>query len=98
MTRAYNDPAAGCQPDTHLIDNKSTAGAFQFEPDWGVTPAWQVYFEATSFDAAAAMACRIGGSQGFWRDAPNAGRIGSITDPAGAMFQIAQLLPHVVGG
>lgn len=74
------------------VKDQSTAGAFQFEPDWGVKPAWQVYFEVTNFDAAKAMARRLGGSDGFWRDAPNAGRIGVLFDPSGALFEIAQPL------
>jgi uncharacterized protein len=74
------------------VGDRSVAGAFQFEPDWGVTPAWQVYFEVADFDAAAKQACDLGGEQGFWRDAPNAGRIGVIVDPADALFLIAQPL------
>ena len=63
------------------VGERSAAGAFQFEPEWGVAPAWQVYFEVTNFDASVARACALGGQQGFWRDAPNAGRIGVVTDP-----------------
>jgi uncharacterized protein len=74
------------------VGDRSVAGAFQFEPDWGVTPAWQVYFEVENFDATAKQACDLGGEQGFWRDAPNAGRIGVIVDPADALFLIAQPL------
>lgn len=74
------------------IGERSTSGVFQFEPDWGVRSAWQVYFEVKDFEESAALACSLGGSDGFWRDAPNAGRIGVITDPAGATFQIAQPL------
>lgn len=74
------------------VGDRSVAGAFQFEPDWGVTPAWQVYFEVPNFDASAKLACELGGEQGFWRDAPNAGRIGVIVDPADALFLIAQPL------
>lgn len=72
------------------IGERSTSGVFQFEPDWGVRPAWQVYFEVKDFTESAALACSLGGSDGFSRDAPNAGRIGVITDPTGALFQIAQ--------
>jgi uncharacterized protein len=74
------------------VGERSAGGAFQFEPEWGVTPAWQVYFEVTNFEASAARACAQGGEQGFWRDAPNAGRIGVIIDPRGALFLIAQPL------
>jgi predicted enzyme related to lactoylglutathione lyase len=55
-----------------------------------MTPVWQVYFEVANFDATAARACALGGEQGFWRDAPNAGRIGAIVDPGGGTFLIAQ--------
>jgi predicted enzyme related to lactoylglutathione lyase len=57
-----------------------------------VTPAWQVYFEVADFDASVARACSLGGEQGFWRDAPNAGRIGVVLDPSGGLFLIAQPL------
>ena len=74
------------------VGDRSAGGAFQFEPEWDVAPAWQVYFEVTDFDASASRACALGGSQGFWRDAPNAGRIGEIHDPFGGLFLIAQPL------
>ena len=79
------------------VNGKSTAGAFQFEPEWDVRPTWQLYFEVTDFNATAARACALGGEQGFWRDAPHAGRIGIIVDPGGAPFQIAQPLASVAG-
>jgi predicted enzyme related to lactoylglutathione lyase len=74
------------------VGDRSAGGAFEFEPEWGVTPAWQVYFEVTNFDASVARARALGGKQGFWRDAPNAGRIGVIFDPSGGLFLIAQPL------
>ena len=74
------------------VGERSAGGAFQFEPEWGVTPAWQVYFEVTDFEASVARACALGGAQGFWRDAPNAGRIGVVLDPSGGLFLIAQPL------
>jgi len=74
------------------VGERSAGGAFQFEPEWGVRPAWQVYFEVTDFDATATRACQLGGEQGWWRDAPNAGRIGIILDPGGGAFEIAQPL------
>lgn len=77
------------------VGERSAGGAFQFEPDWGVTPAWAVYFEVTDFEASAARACALGGEQGFWRDAPNAGRIGVVVDPGGGAFFIAQPLAPV---
>jgi predicted enzyme related to lactoylglutathione lyase len=81
------------------VGDRSAAGAFQFEPEWGMTPTWQVYFQVASFDATAAQACAMGGEQGFWRDAPNAGRIGVLVDPGGVSFLIAQpLVPAVNAG
>jgi predicted enzyme related to lactoylglutathione lyase len=74
------------------VGERSAGGAFQFEPDWGIAPAWQVYFEVTSFEASTARACGLGGEQGFWRDAPNAGRIGVVLDPSEGLFLIAQPL------
>jgi predicted enzyme related to lactoylglutathione lyase len=79
------------------LSDKSTAGAFQPEPEWGMTPVWQVYFEVADFDATAALACALGGEQGFWCDVPNAGRIGAIVDPGGGSFLIAQPLPPAPG-
>ena len=74
------------------VGDRSVAGAFQFEPDWGVDPGWQVYYEVENFNASAQRACSLGGSQGFWRDAPHAGRIGTLVDPDGGLFWIAQPL------
>lgn len=79
------------------LGDRSTGGVFQFEPEWGLEPMWQPYFEVTDFNAAAAHACALGGEQGFWRDAPNAGRIGVIVDPDGALFLIAQPLSPAAG-
>jgi len=74
------------------VGDRSAAGAFQFEPEWMMTPVWQVYYKVDDFAATAARACELGGEQGFWRDAPNAGRIGVLVDPGGASFLIAQPL------
>jgi predicted enzyme related to lactoylglutathione lyase len=72
------------------VGERSAAGAFQFEADWGIDAAWQVYFEVSDFDAAAARACELGGQVTFVRDAPHAGRIGVQLDPGGALFCLAQ--------
>jgi len=74
------------------VGDRSVAGAFQFEPEWGVRPAWQVYFEVSDFDATAARACELGGQMTFVRDAPNAGRIGVLEDPGGGLFCVGQPL------
>jgi predicted enzyme related to lactoylglutathione lyase len=74
------------------VGERSAGGAFQFEPEWGISPAWQVYFEVKDFEVSAARACALGGEQGWWRDAPNAGRIGVVLDSSGGLFLIAQPL------
>ena len=74
------------------VGDRSVAGAFQFESDWGIAPAWQVYFEVDDFDAAGSRACELGGKLTFFRDAPNAGRVGVLLDPGGALFCVAQPL------
>jgi predicted enzyme related to lactoylglutathione lyase len=72
------------------IGDRSTSGVFQYEPEWGMTPMWTVYFQVADFEATAARACALGGEQGFWRDVPNVGRIGTIFDPSGTAFLMAQ--------
>jgi len=74
------------------VGDRSVAGAFQFEPSWGIEPAWQVYFEVSDFDATGARVCALGGEQGFSRHVPNAGRVGVLLDPGGALFCVAQPL------
>jgi predicted enzyme related to lactoylglutathione lyase len=75
------------------VGDRSVAGAFQFEPEWGIEAAWQVYFEVRDFDATAARACALGGEQGFSRHVPNAGRVGVLLDPGDGLFCIARPLP-----
>jgi predicted enzyme related to lactoylglutathione lyase len=72
------------------VGDRSTSGAFQFEPEWGLTPTWQAYFEVDNYNAAVARACNLGGEEGFSREVPQAGRIGVIVDPGGASFLIAE--------
>ena len=64
------------------VGERSAGGAFQFEPDWGVTPAWQVYFEVTNFEASAARACALGGDRGFGAMRRTPGASGSSSIPA----------------
>ena len=66
----------------------AVAGALQFHPDWGVTPHWCVFFAIDDWDAAIARATAAGGSLGFWRDVPYAGRCGFIEDADGAEFTV----------
>jgi uncharacterized protein len=72
--------------------DRSVAGAFQFEPEWGLTPMWQPFFEVEDFRAAVTRACAHGGEDGFWRDVPRVGRIGVIVDPGDASFIIVHPL------
>lgn len=74
------------------IGDRSVSGGLQFDPEWGVTPRWQVYFEVANHGAAARRACELGGQSGFWRDVPHAGRIGHLTDARGGGFVVAQPL------
>jgi predicted enzyme related to lactoylglutathione lyase len=77
------------------VDDRSTGGAFQFEPEWGLTPAWLAYFEVSGYAAAVSRACELGGQEGFARDVPQVGRIGFIDDPWQASFVIADPLKSV---
>jgi predicted enzyme related to lactoylglutathione lyase len=74
------------------IGDRSVSGGGQLDPEWGVTPRWQVYFEVANHDATASRACELGGTSGFWRDVPHAGRIGHLTDARGGEFVVAQPL------
>jgi len=77
------------------VGERSTGGAFQFEPDWGITPTWQVYFEVSDYNAAVALACQLGGEEGFSRDVPQVARIGVVIDPGDAIFLIASPIKSV---
>jgi predicted enzyme related to lactoylglutathione lyase len=77
------------------VDDRSTGGAFQFEPDWGLTPTWQVYFEVGNYDAAVSRACELGGEEGFSREVPHVARIGVVGDPGHATFLIADPIKPV---
>jgi predicted enzyme related to lactoylglutathione lyase len=77
------------------VGERSAGGAFQFEPEWGLEPQWQPYFEVADYTSAVVRACALGGSEGFARDVPNVGRIGVVIDPRGATFWIAH--PRATG-
>jgi len=72
------------------IDKTGVAGALQYEPDWGVTQRWQSLFAIDDWKETVRGAASLGGHLGFWRDVPNTGRLGNITDPAGALFCVMQ--------
>ena len=66
----------------------SAGGAFQYEPEWGVSPGWQVIFAIDDYDGVVRRACALGGEQGFSRDVPDTGRLSVIVDPSEAMFLV----------
>lgn len=66
----------------------SAGGAFQYEPDWGVSPCWQVIFAIDDYDDVIRRACALGGEQGFSRQVPDTGRLSVVVDPADAMFLV----------
>jgi predicted enzyme related to lactoylglutathione lyase len=70
----------------------SAASALQYQPDWGVSPRWSVFFAIDEWKDTVRRASRLGGELGFWRDVPNAGRLGTLEDPLGATFVIVQPL------
>ena len=66
----------------------SAGGAFQFEPDWGVAPAWQVFFAIDDYDGVLKRAETLGAEPGFQREVPNAGHLCVISDPSDALFLV----------
>lgn len=60
----------------------------QYHPSWGVEPHWNVAFAIDDWDTAIRRVEEMGGSVDFWRDVPNAGRLGIIRDPGGAVFYV----------
>jgi predicted enzyme related to lactoylglutathione lyase len=77
------------------VDDRSTGGAFQFEPEWGLAPMWQVYFEVSNYHLAVSRACDLGGEEGFSREVPQVARIGVISDPGHATFVVADPIKSV---
>jgi predicted enzyme related to lactoylglutathione lyase len=71
------------------VGDRSAGGAFQFEPEWGLTPMWQVYFEVSDYNVSVARACELGGEEGFSRDVPKVARIGVVVDPGDAIFLLS---------
>jgi len=84
--------AAGEGLTVFKAGDTSAASALQFHSDWGVTPRWSVFFAIDDWKETVRRATRLGGTLGFWHDVPNAGRIGTIEDPAGATFVIVKPL------
>ena len=70
------------------VGDVSAGGAFQYEPDWGVSPCWQVIFAIDDYDGVVRRACALGGEQGFSREVPETGRLSVIVDPSDAQFLV----------
>jgi predicted enzyme related to lactoylglutathione lyase len=66
----------------------SAGGAFQYEPDWGLTPCWQLIFAIDDYDAALRRAEALGAEPGFNREVPETGRLSVIVDPSDAIFLV----------
>jgi uncharacterized protein len=62
--------------------------------DWGVSPRWSSIFAVDDCDATIERAKPLGGSPVFVHTVPKAGRIGSLSDPGGAVFVIRGPVPR----
>lgn len=74
------------------VGEESVAGAGQYDPEWGITAHWRMFFAVDDWDAALLRLARVGGEMIFWRDVPNAGRLGMISDPGEAGLSIMKPL------
>jgi len=72
----------------------SAGSALQYHRSWGVEPHWNVAFAIDDWDTAVERVEAMGGCLDFWRDVPNAGRLGIFSDPGGAVFYLMR--PGVV--
>ena len=72
----------------------SEGGMLKIGEDWeGVSPRWHSIFAVDDCDATLARATTLGGSTYFVHTVPKHGRIGSLTDPGGALFPIRGPVP-----
>ena len=62
------------------------AGAGHYDPDWGITQRWTVFFAIDDWKATISRLSSSGGEVIFWRDVPFAGRLGVVQDPWCAHF------------
>ena len=78
------------------VDGQPQGGLMQMNEQWGDMPShWAIYLQVDDVDATLARAVELGGAicvPAF--DAPNVGRIGMFTDPAGAGAYVIKLLPQ----
>jgi predicted enzyme related to lactoylglutathione lyase len=63
-------------------------GLLPIGKDWEVSPRWNSIFNVGNCDATVEQAQALGGCPVFVHTVPNAGRIGSLSDPGGATFVI----------
>lgn len=75
------------------VNDESVASAGEYRPEWGVTQRWHVFFAVDDWVTAVKRTMAMDGELEFWRDVPNAGRLGIIRDPAGARFCIMRPNP-----
>jgi predicted enzyme related to lactoylglutathione lyase len=68
-------------------------GILPIGPDWGVSPRWNAIFAVDDCDTTIERAKALGGSPIFVHTVPKAGRIGSLSDPGGAVFVIRGPVP-----
>jgi uncharacterized protein len=61
-------------------------GILPIGEDWHVLPRWSAIFAVADCDAVIAHANTLGASIVFVHTVPKSGRVGSISDPAGALF------------
>jgi hypothetical protein len=78
----------GIDSTVFQLNGVSVATALQYDPEWGVTAHWGVFFAIEDWDATLRQIASSGGELEFWRDVPHAGRLGRILDPACALFII----------
>jgi predicted enzyme related to lactoylglutathione lyase len=93
LTKKYADPGEpGAGYTVFKVGETSVGGAFEAARDWGIGPRWSVVFAIADWDETVRRVVKHGGQVVFWRDVPNAGRLGVINDFAGAPFLVMKPL------
>jgi uncharacterized protein len=68
-------------------------GILPIDKDWGIAPRWNSIFNVNDCDATVQRALELGGCDEFVHTVPKAGRIGSLSDPGGAIFLMRGPVP-----